>query len=86
MGLHLTAGTLNQAALARGRAPLAAIAWLSSAALFVAFMLSEAISNEVTRVEVSYFTATLILCGLLWAVYRRGSAAPASAGRSTADA
>ena len=82
MGLHLTAGTLNQAALARGRAPLAAVAWLSSAALFVAFMLSEAISNEVTRVEVSYFTAALILCGLLWAVYRRGSApapAPASA-------
>ena len=70
MGLHLTAGTLNQAALARGRAPLAAVAWLASAALFVAFMLSEAISNEVTRVEVSYFTAALVLCGLLWAVYR----------------
>jgi O-antigen/teichoic acid export membrane protein len=74
MGLHLTAGTLNQAALARGRAPLAAIAWLSAAALFVVFMLSDAISNEVTRVEVAYFTGTLILCGLLWAVYRRGSA------------
>jgi O-antigen/teichoic acid export membrane protein len=79
MGLHLTAGTLNQAALARGRAPLAAIAWLSSAALFVLFMLSEAISNQVTRVEVSYFTAALILSCLLWAVYRRGSA-PAAAG------
>ena len=85
MGLHLTAGTLNQAALARGRAPLAAIAWLASAALFVAFMLSEAISNQVTRVEVSYFTAALILCGLLWAVYRRGPApttAPATARRA----
>ena len=77
MGLHLTAGTLNQAALARGRASRAAIAWLFSAGLFVAFMLSEAISNEVTRVEVSYFTAALVLCGLLWAVYRLG-AAPAS--------
>jgi hypothetical protein len=74
MGLHLTAGTLNQAALARGRAPLAAVAWLSSAALFVVFMLSDAISNEVTRVEVAYFTGTLVLCGLLWAIYRRGSA------------
>jgi O-antigen/teichoic acid export membrane protein len=74
MGLHLTAGTLNQAALARGRAPLAAVAWLSSAALFVAFMLSEAISNQVTRVEVSYFTAALVLCALLWAIYRRGPA------------
>jgi len=78
MGLHLAAGTLNQAALARSRAPLAAVAWLTSAALFVAFMLSGAISNQVTRVEVSYFTAALILCGLLWAVYRRGSA-PAAA-------
>ena len=29
--------------------------------------------NEVTRVEVSYFTAALVLCGLLWAIYRRGA-------------
>ena len=29
MGLHLTAGTLNQAALARGRGALAAVAWLA---------------------------------------------------------
>jgi len=35
MGLHLIAGTLNQAALARQQAPLAAAAWLISAALFV---------------------------------------------------
>jgi O-antigen/teichoic acid export membrane protein len=76
MGLHLVAGTLNQAALARGRAPLAAVAWLSSAVLFVVFMLSEAIGNEVTRVEVAYFTAALVLCGLLWAIYRRGTALP----------
>jgi O-antigen/teichoic acid export membrane protein len=87
MGLHLVAGTLNQAALARGRNAMAAVAWLSSAALFVLFMLSEAISNEVTRVEVAYFTAALVLCGLLWAIYRRGPsrstsrvAAPVGAG------
>jgi hypothetical protein len=84
--MHLTAGTLNQAALARGRAPLAAVAWLSSAALFVVFMLSDAISNEVTRVEVAYFTGTLILCGLLWAVYRRGSAPVRTAGADGAGA
>ncbi|HJS94563.1 MAG TPA: hypothetical protein VJ741_09890, partial [Solirubrobacteraceae bacterium] len=79
MGLHLAAGTLNQAALARGRSAMAAVAWLSAAALFVALMLSEAISNQVTRVEVSYFIATLVLCGLLTAIYRRGPApAPAS--------
>ncbi len=71
MGLHLAAGTLNQAALARGRNAMAAVAWLSAAALFVALMLSGAISNEVTRVQVSYFTATLVLCGLLWIIYRQ---------------
>ncbi|MGN6868219.1 MAG: lipopolysaccharide biosynthesis protein [Solirubrobacteraceae bacterium] len=74
MGLHLAAGTLNQAALARGRSAMAAVAWLSAAALFVVLMLSQAISNEVTLVEVSYFAATLVLCGLLTAVYRRGPA------------
>jgi O-antigen/teichoic acid export membrane protein len=74
MGLHLVAGTLNQAALARGRHRLAAIAWLSAAALFVLLMISTAISSEVTRVEVAYFTAALVLSGLLWAVYRRGTA------------
>ena len=50
MGLHLISGTLNQAALARGRAMWAAGAWLISAALFVAFVIASAIGNEVTRV------------------------------------
>jgi len=78
MGLHLTAGTLNQAALARGRAPHAAIAWLAAAALFVALVAAPTIANVVTRVEVGYFTAALVLAGLLLAVYRRGAAAPAT--------
>jgi O-antigen/teichoic acid export membrane protein len=73
MGLHLVAGTLNQAALARGRASLASVAWLCSAALFVAFVASPTISDEVTRVELGYFTATLVLSGLLWALYRRSA-------------
>jgi O-antigen/teichoic acid export membrane protein len=77
MGLHLMSGTLNQAALARGRAKLASIAWLLAAALFIGLVAAPTISNEVTRVEVGYFTATLVLSGLLWAVYRRGTA-PAS--------
>jgi O-antigen/teichoic acid export membrane protein len=74
MGLHLISGTLNQAALARGQARLAAGAWLVSAALFVAFVASSVISNEVTRVEVGYFVATALLCAMLWVVYRRGDA------------
>jgi O-antigen/teichoic acid export membrane protein len=76
MGFHLISGTLNQAALARGRAGTASIAWLIAAALFVLVVATHAISNEVTRVEVGYFTATLVLCGLLWALYRRGAPAP----------
>jgi O-antigen/teichoic acid export membrane protein len=71
MGLHLTAGTLNQAALARGQARLAAVAWLIAAALFVVCVATPTISAEVTRVEVAYATSALVLCGLLYAVYRR---------------
>ncbi len=74
MGLHLISGTLNQAALARGRAALAAVAWLTAAAVFVLFVAEPTIHAEVTRVEVGYFGATLVLAGLLWAVYRRGPA------------
>jgi O-antigen/teichoic acid export membrane protein len=72
MGLHLVAGTLNQAALARGRAGIASVAWLCAAALFVVFVATPTISAEVTRVEVGYFVAALVLCSMLWAVYRRG--------------
>ncbi len=76
MGLHLVSGTLNQAALARGRAPQAAAAWLVCAALFVGFVAAPTIASEVTRVEVGYFGATAILATLLWLLYRRGAALP----------
>jgi O-antigen/teichoic acid export membrane protein len=83
MGLHLVSGTLNQAALARGRARWAAGAWLTAAALFVLFMLSSVISDEVTRVEVGYFGATALLCALLSAVYRLGSSGAEASSRAT---
>jgi O-antigen/teichoic acid export membrane protein len=70
MGFHLVAGTLNQAALARGRATAAAICWLFSAAVFVAFVAAHTIRYEVTRVEVGYFGAAALLCALLTGVYR----------------
>jgi O-antigen/teichoic acid export membrane protein len=74
MGLHLISGTLNQAALARGRAAWAASAWLVSAALFVVFVATGGGSEsaEVHRVEVGYLGATAVLCTLLWLLYRRG--------------
>jgi O-antigen/teichoic acid export membrane protein len=81
MGFHLVSGTLNQAALARGRSGWAAAAWLTAAALFVIFVAAPTIPNQVTRVEVGYCGATIVLAGLLWWLYRRGgsaSAAPAT--------
>jgi hypothetical protein len=80
MGLHLVAGTLNQAALARGRAALASVGWLLAAGLFVAFVAAPTIANEVTRVEVGYFLAAAVLCGLLTAVYARGPAGGKTSG------
>jgi len=71
MGFHLIAGTLNQAALARRRAELAAAAWLLSAALFVAWVAAPVISDEVLRVEVGYCGAAFLLSGLLLGLYRR---------------
>ena len=79
MGLHLTAGTLNQAALARGRAHQAAAAWLAAAVLFVLWMIVPIVSSELTRAEVGYAGCAAILCGLLYALYTRGPAAEAAA-------
>jgi O-antigen/teichoic acid export membrane protein len=75
MGLHLISGTLNQAALARGRAAQAAACWLTAAALFVAFQLVDIVPDRVWRIEIGYFGATAILCTLLWVLYERGPAA-----------
>ncbi|MBB4664654.1 lipopolysaccharide biosynthesis protein [Conexibacter arvalis] len=71
MGFHLVAGTLNQAALARGRAQLAAVAWIVSALLFVAWVASDVVSDEVLRVETGYCGAAFILSCLLYGLYRR---------------
>jgi O-antigen/teichoic acid export membrane protein len=71
MGFHLVAGTLNQAALARQRAGLAAGAWLLCAVLFVGWVAAPIVSGEVLRVETGYFGATFLLSGLLFGLYRR---------------
>lgn len=71
MGFHLVAGTFNQAALARGRAQLAAVAWLVSAGLFVAWVASGVVADAVLRVEIGYCGAAFILSCLLYGLYRR---------------
>jgi O-antigen/teichoic acid export membrane protein len=78
MGLHLTAGTFNQAALARGRAHQAAAAWLVAAAAFVVWMVLPVADDELVRAEVGYAGAAGLLCGLLYVLYRRRPVAASS--------
>jgi O-antigen/teichoic acid export membrane protein len=72
MGFHLCAGTLNQAALARGRDRAAAGAWLIAAAVFVAWMLAPVVGDELLRAEAGYAGAAALLCALLAGLYARG--------------
>jgi O-antigen/teichoic acid export membrane protein len=65
MGLHLLAGTLNQAALARDRAMAASLAWLAAAALFVAWLLAAPVDDQLLRVQIGYSGAAALLSGLL---------------------
>jgi O-antigen/teichoic acid export membrane protein len=72
MGFHLAAGTLNQAALARDRAGAAATAWVVAAIVFVVWLVSPVVDDEVLRAELGYFGAAALLCALLALTDRRG--------------
>jgi O-antigen/teichoic acid export membrane protein len=82
MGFHLTAGTLNQAALARRRGAQAAVAWLTAAAVFLIWLLVTPLDDPVLAVEAGYCATTALLAVALW-VIEAGAAAP---GRSAATA
>ena len=71
MGFHLTAATLNQAALARSRARAAAGCWVAAAVAFIALLLLPISSDLVLRVEIAYLAATALLAALLTGLYRR---------------
>jgi O-antigen/teichoic acid export membrane protein len=79
MGFHLCAGTLNQAALARGHARGAAAMWLAAAAAFIVWMVLPVVDDELVRAEVGYAGAAVLLCSLLMSVYVRPSRARARA-------
>jgi O-antigen/teichoic acid export membrane protein len=79
MGLHLTSGALNQAALARGQAAAAAATWLGVAAVFVVWMILPLIGDQMLRVEVGYSAAAGLLAVGLTVLYRRGAATAAIA-------
>jgi O-antigen/teichoic acid export membrane protein len=71
MGMHLTSGALNQAALARNQARTAASCWIVAAVLFVCWMLLPLVSEELLRTEIGYLGATSLLALMLGFVYRR---------------
>jgi O-antigen/teichoic acid export membrane protein len=75
MGLHLTSGALNQAALARDRARAAAGCWMCAAVVFLVWMLSSPVSEQLLRAEIGYAGATALLALLLGLLYRRGTTA-----------
>jgi O-antigen/teichoic acid export membrane protein len=87
MGLHLTSGALNQAALARDRARAAACCWGLAAALFLVWMLIPAVSEQLLRTEIGYAGATALLASMLALLYWRGDAkGDAAAGRTAQPA
>jgi O-antigen/teichoic acid export membrane protein len=79
MGAHLVAGTLNQAALARGHAWAAASCWIAAGAFLVAWMLAAPIDDALLCAEVGYAVSALLLAVLLSGIYRRPADADAGA-------
>jgi O-antigen/teichoic acid export membrane protein len=73
MGLYLAATAVNQAVLAKGRAPLAAGSWATAAAFFVAFLLAAGM-EEVREVQVAFLASAGVLSGLLLLAYRSAPA------------
>jgi hypothetical protein len=76
MGLYLVAATLNQAALARGRAAQAAACWIASATAYVVFLLLPLFDDKVVQLEVAYLFGALVLSAALHWLYRRSLATP----------
>jgi O-antigen/teichoic acid export membrane protein len=78
MALYLCGATLNQAALALGRAAKAAVCWVLSATVYVVFLLIPGWSDRVLQLEVGFLVGAAILCALLYALYRRELRSPAA--------
>jgi O-antigen/teichoic acid export membrane protein len=70
MGLYLAATTLNQAALARGQARAAAIAWGACAAGFLLWSVLPMIDDPARRIEIGFALAAGALLAALWRLHR----------------
>jgi O-antigen/teichoic acid export membrane protein len=71
MGVYLSAATLNQAALARGQVRRASFCFLGCAIAFVVWVIVPIVPSDVTRVVVGYLGAAVLLCSLLYWLYRQ---------------
>jgi len=71
MGCYLAAATLNQAALAAGRPREAAACWVVSASAFIAFLVLPGFDDRIMQVEIAYLGGAVLLCALLYGLYRR---------------
>ena len=74
MGLYLCGATLNQAALARGRAAHAAACWVGAAAAYVAILVLPSFDDKVLQLEIAFLGGAVALCAALWGLYRRSLA------------
>ncbi|MFL5869935.1 MAG: lipopolysaccharide biosynthesis protein [Solirubrobacterales bacterium] len=70
MGLYLAATTLNQAALAQGRARAAAVRWAACAAAFLVWLLIPSF-DFARRTELGFLGAAIVLTATLAVLYRR---------------
>lgn len=70
MGLYLSATTLSQAAVARGRVRFAASCWAMCAVGFVAWCLVPVL-DDARRVQIGFTAAAALLAALLYRVHRR---------------
>ena len=74
MGLYLCAATLNQAALAAGRATQACICWTVAAVAYVVFLVLPGFDDRVLQLELGFLFGALVLCAELYWLYRRSLA------------
>jgi O-antigen/teichoic acid export membrane protein len=73
MGLYLASVTVNQACLAQGKVKAAAAAWITCAAIFVAWNLVPLVADEFRRTEIGFTVAAAALLAALYVIYRRPS-------------
>lgn len=75
MGMYLSATTINQAALAQGRARRAAACWAASASTFLVWGLIPVL-DAARRIELGFVGAALVLASSLWLVHRAAGDEP----------